>query len=47
MNTEYVARVAGKLTVVPESDERPAVIMNAAPLFGAVEEVPALPDWLK
>ena len=47
MNTEYVARVAGKLTVVPESDERPAVVMNAAPLFGAVEEVPALPDWLK
>ena len=47
MNTEYITRVAGKLTVVPESDERPAVIMNAAPLFGAVEEVPALPDWLK
>jgi hypothetical protein len=47
MNTEYVTKLAGALTVAHESDERPAVIMNAAPLFSAVEEVPALPDWLK
>ena len=47
MENEYVAKLAGKLTVAHESDSRPAVIKNAAPLFGAVEEVPALPDWLK
>jgi len=47
MDSEYVAKLAGKLTVAHESDSRPAVIKNAAPLFSAVEEVPALPDWLK
>lgn len=46
LRNEYVTMLAGKLTVVPESDNRPAVVMNAAPLFGAVEEVPALPEWL-
>lgn len=46
---EYVVKMAGKLTVVPESDSRPAVIMNAAPMFSAVEAAPAaesLPSWL-
>lgn len=47
MDSEYVAKLAGKLTVAHESDSRPAVIRNAAPLFSAVEVVPALPDWLK
>ena len=47
MENEYVAKLAGKLTVAHESDSRPAVIKNAAPMFSAVEEVPALPDWLK
>ena len=49
MDQEYVAKMAGKLTVVPESDSRPAVIMNAAPMFSAVEAAPAaesLPSWL-
>lgn len=49
MDQEYVAKMAGKLTVAPESDSRPAVIMNAAPLFSAVEVAPAtesLPSWL-
>jgi hypothetical protein len=49
MDQEYVVKMAGKLTVAPESDSRPAVIMNAAPMFGAVEAVPAaesLPSWL-
>ena len=49
METEYVSRVAGKLTVVSESDGRPAVETNAAPLFSAVEAAPAaepLPSWL-
>lgn len=47
MEQEYVTKMAGKLTIAPESDSRPAVILNAAPLFGAVDETPALPDWLK
>jgi hypothetical protein len=49
MGQEYVVKMAGKLTVVPESDSRPAVITNAAPLFSAVEAAPAaesLPSWL-
>ena len=49
MEQEYVAKLAGKLTVVPESDSRPAVITNAAPLFSAVAAAPAaesLPSWL-
>lgn len=49
MENEYVAKLAGKLTVAHESDSRPAVIKNAAPLFSAVEAAPAaesLPSWL-
>ncbi len=49
LDQEYVAKVAGKLTVAPESDSRPAVITNAAPMFSAVEAAPAaesLPSWL-
>lgn len=49
MDQEYVSKLAGKLTVVSESDSRPAVITNAAPLFSAVEAAPAaesLPSWL-
>jgi hypothetical protein len=51
MQTEYVASQPGKLTVAPESDPRNAVIVNAVPLFSAVQQpVPAwlaVPDWLK
>jgi hypothetical protein len=49
MEQEYVVKLAGKLSVAPESDSRPAVITNAAPLFSAVEAAPAaesLPSWL-
>jgi hypothetical protein len=46
MRSEYVTKLAGKLTLVPESDSRPAVVLNAAPMFSAVEETPALPAWL-
>jgi hypothetical protein len=48
LDQEYVVKMAGKLTVVPESDSRPAVVMNAAPMFGAVEAPAAetLPAWL-
>ena len=51
LDTEYVSKVAGKLTVVPESDPRQAVVLDASPLFAAVPETPAaeadaLPSWL-
>jgi hypothetical protein len=49
MNQEYVAKLAGKLTVAPESDSRPAITTNAAPMFAAIEVAPAtesLPLWL-
>ncbi len=46
LDTEYVAKVAGKLTVVPESDPRQAVVLDASPLFAAVPETPAIPAWL-
>ena len=46
MEQEYVVKMAGKLTVVPESDERKAVTLNAAPLFSAVETPAEIPAWL-
>jgi hypothetical protein len=49
LDQEYVTKVVGKPTVVPESDSRPAVVLNAAPLFSAVpaaEEAVSLPSWL-
>jgi len=46
MDQEYVSKLAGKLTVVPESDERKAVTTNAAPMFSAVETPAELPAWL-
>ena len=49
METEYVTKMAGKLTVVPESDSRAAVVTNAAPMFSAVQAAPtaeSLPSWL-
>ncbi len=46
MEQEYVVKMAGKLSVVPESDSRQAVVTNAAPLFSAVETPAELPAWL-
>lgn len=49
MDQEYVVKLAGKLTVAPESDSRPAVITNAAPMFSAIPAAPvaeSLPAWL-
>ena len=47
MEQEYVVKMAGKPTVVPESDSRPSVSLNAAPLFSAVAApAEALPAWL-
>ncbi len=47
LNEEYVAKMAGKLTVVPMADARQAVEFNAAPMFAAVEAPAALPAWLQ
>lgn len=44
METEYVKKSKGRLTLVPESDPRPAAVVDAAPLFSPVVEIP---DWLK
>jgi hypothetical protein len=44
---EYITKMAGKLTVAPESDSRPAVTVDAAPLFSAVKSEPDLPAWLR
>jgi len=46
MEQEYVVKMAGKLTVAPESDGRPAVVTNAAPMFSAVQAPAELPAWL-
>lgn len=48
MEQEYVTKIAGKLTVVPESDNRPAVPqINAAPMFSALpNNDDQLPCWL-
>lgn len=44
LETEYIKKSQGKLTIVPESDHRQAVVLDASPMFASVE---ALPDWLK
>jgi hypothetical protein len=46
MEKEYVAKQQGKPTVAPESDPRPAITMNAAPMFSAVEKPVNAVDWL-
>lgn len=55
LNSEYVTSSSGKLTVVPESDIREAVVTNAASMFSPVATatvevapapVEALPAWL-
>ena len=50
IDQEYVSKVVGKPTIAPESDSRPAVVTNAAPMFGAVTTAapaaPTLPSWL-
>jgi hypothetical protein len=47
LETEYIKKSQGKLTIVPESDHRQAVVLDAAPMFGAVSNEPDLPAWLK
>lgn len=47
LETEYIKKSQGKLTIVPESDHRQAVVLDAAPMFGAVNNEPEIPAWLK
>jgi len=46
LEQEYIAKNQGRLTVVSESDSRPAVELNAEMLFGAVPETVDVPSWL-
>lgn len=45
MESEYIAKSQGKLTVVPESDSRQAITFSAESLFSPVNN--DVPDWLK
>lgn len=45
METEYVMKNKGRLTLVPESDPRQSAVVDVTPLFSPVE--PQLPDWMK
>lgn len=45
LESEYVVKTYGKPVVALESDRRPAVVVNAAPMFGAVSS--DLPSWLQ
>lgn len=45
MQSEYVTKTEGALTVASVADDRPAVVVSAAHLFGAVTD--ELPDFLK
>lgn len=55
LEKEYISHIAGKLTVAPESDPRPAVVRDASPMFDTVQQNPsqpepvaaALPDWMQ
>jgi hypothetical protein len=46
LKTEYITQKDGKLTVVPEADERSAVTLSVAGMFAPVE-AETLPDFLK
>lgn len=58
LDKDYITKMSGKTTVAPESDSRPAITVDAAPLFAPIvaegilafasdpEEI-ALPDWMK
>ena len=48
LENEYVSKMTGKLTVVSVADPRPAVELNAAPLFNAIGVSPTdLPEWMR
>lgn len=45
MDRELVVKLAGKPTVAAESDPRPAVVVDASPMFGEVVKTEALPSF--
>ena len=46
MEREYVVKTMGKPVVALAADPRTAVVLNAAPMFSAVEKPAELPAWL-
>jgi hypothetical protein len=46
MEREYVVKTMGKPVVALAADSRTAVVLNAAPMFSAVEKPAELPAWL-
>jgi len=46
MQTEYIKKSDGKLTVVSDADDREAVIVSAAGLFAPVVAEPSVPEFL-
>lgn len=46
MEREYVVKTMGKPVVALAADSRSAVVLNAAPMFSAVEKPVELPAWL-
>jgi hypothetical protein len=49
LDTEYIKKSEGKLTVVSESDDRQSVVTDASPMFGEVNQQPVadVPAWLQ
>jgi len=45
LNKEYVNKKSGKPMIAPESDDRVAIVLNAAPMFPVISE-PSLPGWM-
>lgn len=45
MDRELIVKLAGKPTVAAESDPRPAVVLDASPMFGEVVKAEALPSF--
>lgn len=46
LETNYITSKEGKITIVSESDRRTEVVLNAAPMFGAVKEAQDVPGWM-
>ncbi len=48
VEAEYVTHMAGKPTVAPESDSRPAIVTDASAMFQSIAPaVTVTPDWMK
>ncbi len=45
MDRELIVKLAGKPTVAAESDPRPAVVLDASPMFGEVVKAEPLPSF--